>query len=139
MCVYVRTHECVYEQNVTAEEYKLSENEEGCSRSLLLLFATIILQERDLCGVGYDTHTHTHGSLGIASAAPPPPNTELVLVLLPRSTPKLYLAALVPQGAVLGPLAADCRFPARIKPLNDSHSVMIYTALLYTPTAPSSC
>lgn len=44
---------------------------------------------------------------------------------------------LVPLGTGSGPLAADCRFLARLKPRNSTHSVMIYTALLYMNTRAS--
>lgn len=139
-------HDCVFVPGVTeechlAEEYELSENEEGWGWILLLLLATIIPQESDLWGGWHtNTHTRTHTlSLGISSAVP-----STLCLLHPSSSsscphgPKhLCLPDLVPLGTGSGPLAADCRFLPRIKPANGSHSVMIYTALLYKPATAS--
>lgn len=97
--------------------------------------------ERPVGGLTHKyTHAHTHTlSLGISSAVP-----STLCLLHPSSSsscphgPKhLCLPDLVPLGTGSGPLAADCRFLPRIKPPNGSHSVMIYTALLYKPATAS--
>lgn len=86
-----------------------------------------------------DTHTQTC-VLGISSAVSPPQHSPAPFPSLSHRTdsPKhLHRPDLVPLGTGSGPLAADSKFLARIKPPNGSHSEMIYTALLYTP-APCS-
>lgn len=136
MCVCVFVPEVTEERHLT-EEYELSENEEGWGWILLLLLTTIILQERDLWGASVHKHTHTQTHTGNLLSC------SLFTHMCPSSSsssscPKhLCLPDLVPLGTGSGPLAADCRFLARNKPSNGSHSVMIYTALLYTPVAAS--
>lgn len=90
------------------------------------------------------THTQKH-SLGITSAVPLHPPHPSTQPLDPSSSSSscpgskhLCLPDLVPLHSRSGPPAADGRFLSRIKSPDGSHSVMIYTALLYTQPAASS-